>query len=52
MLRMPKVAEQVKEKIRIAIGLNNTKLVISGASALPSSTMKWFQKIGVFIQET
>ncbi len=52
LLRMPKAAEKVKEKIRMAIGLNNSKLVISGASALPSSTIKWFQKIGVYIQET
>lgn len=52
LLRMPKVAKQVKEKIRIAIGLNNTKLVISGASALPPSTIKWFQNLGIYIQET
>ena len=52
LLRIPKVADQVKEKIRIAIGLNNTKLVISGASALPSDTIKWFQNMGIYIQET
>jgi long-subunit acyl-CoA synthetase (AMP-forming) len=52
MLRMPKVADQVKKKIRMAIGLDNTKLVISGASAMPSSTIEWFQKIGIYIQET
>ena len=52
LLRIPKVANQVKEKIRIAIGLNHTKLVISGASALPSATIKWFQNIGINIQET
>ena len=51
-LRIPKAAEQVKERIRLAIGLNHTKLVISGASSLPSSTIKWFQNIGVNIQET
>lgn len=52
LLRIPKVADQVKEKIRIAIGLNHPKLVISGASALPSTTIKWFQNIGINIQET
>jgi len=52
LLRIPKVSTQVKEKIRIAIGLNNTKLIISGASALPSATIKWFQNLGVKIQET
>jgi len=52
LLRMPRIADQVKEKIRTAIGLNHTKLIISGASALPSATIKWFQKIGIYIQET
>jgi len=52
MLRMSKVAEQVKKKIRIALGLDNTKLIISGASALPSATIEWFQKVGIYIQET
>jgi long-subunit acyl-CoA synthetase (AMP-forming) len=52
LLRIPKVSTQVKEKIRIAIGLNNTKLIISGASALPSATIKWFQNLGIKIQET
>ncbi|MEN8123359.1 MAG: AMP-binding protein [Bacteroidota bacterium] len=52
MLKMPKIAEEVKKKIRTAIGLNNTKLVISGASAMPPSTVEWFQKIGINIQET
>jgi long-chain acyl-CoA synthetase len=51
-LRIPKIAAGVREKIRIAIGLNNTKLIISGASAMPSSTLKWFSDIGIQIQET
>lgn len=52
MLRMPKIADGVREKIRIALGLNNTKLIISGASAMPASTVKWFQDMGIIIQET
>ena len=52
MLRIPKVAEEIKKKIRVSIGLDNTKLVISGASALPTNTIAWFQKIGINIQET
>ncbi|MEN8188135.1 MAG: AMP-binding protein [Bacteroidota bacterium] len=52
LLRIPKVADQVKKKIRISLGLDNTKLIISGASALPTSTIEWFQKIGIYIQET
>ena len=52
MMRMPKVADQVRKKIRVALGLDNTKLIISGASALPSLTVEWFQKVGIYIQET
>lgn len=52
MLRMPKVADQVRQKIRVALGLDNTKLIISGASALPPVTIEWFQKVGIYIQET
>ena len=52
MLRIPKVAEDVKKKIRTSIGLDNTKLIISGASALPTATIEWFQKIGIYIRET
>ena len=52
MLRIPKAAEEIKKKIRVSLGLDNTKLIISGASALPSATTKWFQKIGINIQET
>ena len=52
MLRIRNAAEEIKKKIRISIGLDNTKLIISGASALPTSTINWFQKIGVNIQET
>ena len=52
MLRIPKVAEDIKKRIRMSIGLDNTKLIISGASALPSATTKWFQKIGINIRET
>ena len=52
MLRIPKVAEGVKKKIRQSIGLDDTKLIISGASAMAPATVEWFQKIGIYIQET
>jgi long-subunit acyl-CoA synthetase (AMP-forming) len=52
LLRIPKVAEQVKKKIRQSLGLDNTKLIISGASAMAPATVEWFQKIGIYIQET
>ena len=52
LLKIPIVSGLVKKKIRKALGLSNTKLVISGASALPAATSEWFQKIGVIIRET
>ncbi len=52
LLKIPILSGFIKKKIRKALGLNNTKLVISGASALPSATSAWFQKIGIYIRET
>ncbi|MEN8248088.1 MAG: AMP-binding protein [Bacteroidota bacterium] len=52
LLKMPENAKQIKKKIQTTIGLNNTKLVISGASAMLPSTVEWFQNIGINIQET
>lgn len=52
LLKIPIISSLVKKKIKKALGLSNTKLVISGASALPAATSSWFQKIGINIQET
>jgi long-chain acyl-CoA synthetase len=52
LLKIPFISGLVKNKIRKALGLSNTKLVISGASALPAVTTEWFQKIGINIRET
>ncbi len=52
LLKIPILSGIIKKKIKKALGLSNTKLVISGASALPAATSAWFQKIGVNIRET
>lgn len=52
LLKIPILSGLVKKKIRTALGLNDTKLVISGASALPAATSAWYQKLGIFIRET
>lgn len=52
LMKIPILSGLVKKKIRKALGLSKTKLVISGASALPSATSAWFQKIGINIRET
>ena len=52
LMKIPILSGLVKKKIRKALGLSKTKLVISGASALPKATSAWFQKIGINIRET
>ncbi len=52
LLSIPLVSSLVKKKIRKALGLSRTKLVISGASALPKATIRWYEKLGIYIRET
>lgn len=52
LLQIPVLSGIVKKKIRKALGLSKTKLIISGASGLPAATSAWFQKIGITIRET
>lgn len=51
LLKIPIVSGLIKKKIRKSLGLSNPKLVASGASALSSEIINWFQKLGIFIQE-
>lgn len=51
LLKIPLVSGLIKKKIRKSLGLSKTKLVASGASALPADTIVWFQKLGIHIQE-
>lgn len=52
LLKIPLISYLVKKKIQKALGLSKTKLIISGASAMPKATLAWFQKIGINIRET
>jgi long-subunit acyl-CoA synthetase (AMP-forming) len=51
LLKIPVVSTLIKKKIRKSLGLSNTKLVASGASALPDDTIQWFRKLDIKIQE-
>lgn len=51
LLKIPVVSILIKKKIRRSLGLSNTKLVASGASALPEDTIQWFKKLDIKIQE-
>jgi long-chain acyl-CoA synthetase len=50
-LRIPILNNIVKKKIRVGLGLNDTKLVLTGAAPMPESLIKWFRKLGIVIQE-
>jgi len=51
LLKIPIISMLIKKKIRKSLGLSNTKLVVSGASALPEDTISWFKKFDINIQE-
>lgn len=52
LLKIPIISGLIKKKIKTALGLSDTKLVISGASALPAATSAWYQNLGIYIRET
>lgn len=41
----------VKRKIRQGLGLNDAKLIITGAAPMPISLIQWFRRLGIVIQE-
>lgn len=51
LLKIPIISGIVKKKIRKSLGLSNSKMVASGASALSTDLIRWFQKLGIYIQE-
>ena len=51
LLSIPVVSSLIKKKIRIGLGLNGATNVFTGAAPTPTSTIKWFDRLGVKIQE-
>jgi long-chain acyl-CoA synthetase len=51
LLKIPFVNERVKRKIRMAMGLNELRFALTGAAPLAASTIQWFAKLGIYIQE-
>jgi len=51
LLRIPILNSIVKKKIRTGLGLNDAKLILTGAAPMPASLIKWFRRLGVTIQE-
>ncbi|EAY28996.1 AMP-binding protein [Microscilla marina] len=51
LLNIPIISSIVKKKIRTALGLNNTKLLLTGAAPMPPTLIAWYQKLGMNIRE-
>lgn len=51
-LKIPVLSGIVKKKIKAALGLQRIKLCISGAAPMPKPLLRWYQKLGIIIQET
>lgn len=50
-LRIPIFSSIVKKKIREGLGLNDAKLILTGAAPMPASLIQWFRRLGIIIQE-
>lgn len=51
LLRIPILSGIVKRKIRLGLGLNEAKVIITGAAPMPVSLIRWFRRLGILIQE-
>lgn len=51
LLKIPILSGIVKKKIRKGLGLNDAKLILTGAAPMPISLIHWFRRLGVNIQE-
>jgi long-chain acyl-CoA synthetase len=51
LLRVPVLAYFIKKKIRERLGLNETRMALTGAAPTPPALIEWFRRIGIKIQE-
>lgn len=51
LLKIPVISGLVKRKIRKGLGLNDAKLIITGAAPMPIALIQWFRRLGIVIQE-
>ncbi|AQG79715.1 AMP-binding protein [Spirosoma montaniterrae] len=51
LLKIPIISGLVKKKIRKGLGLNDARLILTGAAPMPASLIRWFRRIGITIQE-
>jgi long-subunit acyl-CoA synthetase (AMP-forming) len=51
LLKIPVVSGLIRKKIKTGLGLQNSRLNITGAAAIPVSTLEWFNKLGIPIMQ-
>ncbi|MDX1297589.1 MAG: AMP-binding protein [Pseudomonas sp.] len=51
LLRIPLVGALVARKIRKGLGLDRARILVSGAAAIPTALLEWYQAIGLTICE-
>jgi long-subunit acyl-CoA synthetase (AMP-forming) len=51
LLSIPIVSTLIKKKIQKGLGLSKARNIFTGAAPTPVSTIKWFEKLGIKIQE-
>ena len=47
LLGIPIVSGMIRKKILKGLGLQNSKLNVTGAAAIPEATLHWFEKLGI-----
>lgn len=50
-LKIPILSGIVKKKIKVGLGLQNARFVLTGAAPMPAEVIKWFRKLDIHIRE-
>lgn len=51
LLKIPILSGIIKKKIKTGLGLTEASNILTGAAPTPASLIKWFEKVGIKIQE-
>ena len=51
LLSIPIISTLIKKKIQKGLGLSKARNIFTGAAPTPASTIKWFENLGIKIQE-
>lgn len=51
LLSIPLLSSLIKKKVQKGLGLSQARNVFTGAAPTPTATIKWFERLGICIQE-